>query len=177
LLSFSVEGRPIGETVVLAGNGGTVEVEALVESILPIHALEIVERGRVVASTAEPKGARKLHLRAKVKIDGHTWLAARVGGPGYVPVPHFDSGRRGIFAHTSPVYVACGGDWHLYSRESAQYMLTLIEGALTHVREGAAQYAPETVTHHHADEDHLAHLERPFLEAREALLRRVQRYQ
>jgi hypothetical protein len=54
-------------------------------------------------------------------------------------------------------------------------MLTLIEGDLTYIREVAAQHAPGTTTHHHGEDDHLAYLERPFVEARQAIHRRMHR--
>jgi hypothetical protein len=76
-------------------------------------------------------------------------------------------------AHTSPIYVACGGDWRMFDPQTAQYMLTLIDGSLTYIRDLSPQHRPGTVTHHHGEEDHLAYLERPFLEAREALHRRL----
>src|SRR5439155_12641452 len=168
IIGFSVEGRAIGETLMLSGTG-TVEVEAWAESIFPIHTLQLVQQGRVVASTESAQGARRLHLKEKVKVEGHTWLAARCGGPGYTSVPHHDGWRRGIFAHTSPVYVACGGEWQLFDPATCQYMLTLVQGPLTYIREMAPQYARCTVTHHHGQDDHLAYLERRFLRAREAL--------
>ena len=72
----------------------------------------------------------------KIKVDGHTWLAARVSGPGYTnPILHHDAWRRGVMAHTSPIYVACGDDWRLFDQNVAQYMLTLIDGSLTYIRE------------------------------------------
>ena len=174
ILRFSVDGHSIGDTVQLPGNGGTVEVEATAESIFPIHTLEIVQQGRVVASTEDPNGARRLHLRESVKVNGHSWLAARVNGPGYTPsIRHHDGAARVIFAHTSPIYIAVGGEWWLFDLEAAQYMLTLFEGNLTYIREISPQRRPGTVTHHHGEDDHLAYLERPFLEAREALHRRM----
>ena len=174
LLRFSVEGQVIGDTVQLPAGGGTLEVEAAADSIFPIHRLEIVQQGRVVAATEEAAGTRALHLKTKVKVDGHTWLAARVGGPGYdQPLLHHDVWNRGLFAHTSPIYVACGGEWWLFSQETAQYMLTLIEGSLAYIRHHSPQYRPGTVTHHHGEDDHLAFLERPFLEARAAIHRRM----
>jgi hypothetical protein len=173
ILRLSVDGRQVGDTLTLPGNGGTVEVEATAESVLPIHRLEIVERGRVVAATEEPGGARVLRLRAALPVTGHTWLAARVGGPGYTALPHHDGWSRGVFAHTSPVYVACGGPWWLHSPETTGYMLTLIEGSLSYIRERAPRYRPGTVTHHHGEADHLAYLERPFIQAREAIHRRL----
>ena len=54
-------------------------------------------------------------------------------------------------------------------------MLTLIDGNLTYIRETAARHQAGTTTHHHGETDHLAYLERPFLEAREAIHRRMHR--
>jgi hypothetical protein len=114
-------------------------------------------------------------VKAKVKIAGHTWLAARCGGPNYTSVPHFDVWRRGVFAHTSPIYVACGGEWRMFDREAAEYMLTLIEGSLSYIREMAPCRKPGSVTHHHGEDDHAAYLERPFREAIAAIRERMER--
>jgi len=174
IISFSVDGHTIGDTVHLSGNGGTVEVEAWAESIFPIHTLQIVQQGHVVAETVDRTGTRRLELKTRVKVDGHTWLAARVSGPGYTnPILHHDVWRRGVMAHTSPIYVACGDDWWLFDQETAQYMLTLIDGSLTYIRELSPRDRPGTVTHHHGEGDHEAYLERPFLEARAAIHRRM----
>ena len=192
IIHFSVDGHEAGDTAEISGPG-TVEVEAWAESILPINRLEIVQAGRVVASTESTDGTRRLELRERVRVDGHTWLAARCGGRGYfsegnlssVGTPtlgalggaHFDAWRRGIFAHTSPVYVACGGDWWMFDEDTAQYMLTLIEGDLAYIREGSGQHKHGTVTHHHGEENHIAYLERPFLEARQAISERLGKLQ
>ena len=173
IVRFTVDGHQIGDTINLPGNGGTVEVTAEAESILPIHTLEVVQEGRVVASADEPKGTRKLSLKAKVKVEGHSWLAARCGGPGYTAVPHLDGWGRGLMAHTSPIYVACGGAWWMFNQEAAQYMLTLVEGCISYIRQTSRQDRPGEVTHHHGEEDHLAYLERPFAEAREAIHKRM----
>ncbi|HLZ55911.1 MAG TPA: CehA/McbA family metallohydrolase [Ktedonosporobacter sp.] len=174
IISLSVDGHAIGDTVRLSGNGGTVEVEARAESIFPIHTLQIVQQGQVVAATEERAGTRRLELKTKIKVDRHTWLAARVSGPGYTnPILHHDVWSRGIMAHTSPIYVACGGDWWLFDQKVAQYMLTLIDGNLSYIRELSPRDQPGTVTHHHGEQDHEAYLERPFLEARAAIHQRM----
>ena len=174
LIRFSVDGHQIGDTVRLPGNGGTVEVVAEAESVLPIHTLEVVQEGRVVASTEEASGTRKLVLKAEVKVEGHSWLAARCSGPNYFEgVPHYDGWGRGIMAHTSPVYLACGGEWWMFDPQTAQYMLSLVEGSLHYIRHNSRQHLRDDVTHHHGEEDHLAYLERPFQQAREAIHRRM----
>lgn len=174
LLDFTVEGARVGDTLQLPAGGGLVEVVARAQSNIPIHRLEIVQDGRVVESTTDAHGSRELTLRARVRVDGHSWLAARTGGPALAgSLPHHDVWQRGVFAHTSPVYVACGGEWTRFSPETAQYMLTLIDGTLTYIRNRSAQYRPGTVTHHHGESDHLAYLERPFQEAIAAIHRRM----
>ncbi|HLK60742.1 MAG TPA: CehA/McbA family metallohydrolase [Chthonomonadaceae bacterium] len=179
LLRFSVNGQPIGSTVQLSGNGGTVEVEAVATSIFPIHALEIVQGAapgspqseifHVVASTEERNGAKALRLKATLKIERTTWLCARCAGPDYTAVPHHDSWRRGIMAHTSPVYLACSETYDLFDPRTAHYMLTLLDGSLQHIRQRAPQWRPGTTTHHHGEADHQAFLERPFHQAIAAL--------
>lgn len=173
MIDFTVNGAAIGDTIDLPAGGGTLEVEATVESIFPVHTLQIVQEGRVVASTEEANGARKLHLRAEVKVENHSWLAARCGGPDYSVVSHHDSWQRGVFAHTSPVYVAVDGEWGMFDKGTAEYMLTLIEGGLAFIHERAAHYPQASVTHHHGEGDHLAWLERPFQEAIQAIHRRM----
>lgn len=176
IINFTADGHMLGDTVALSGPG-TVEVKASAESILPIHTLEIVQQGRVVASTEESKGTRALRLKASIKIDGHTWLCARCSGPGYTEsVPHFDGWRRGIFAHTSPIYVSCGGEWWMFDEKTAQYMMTLVEGGLSYIRSTARHDPDDLVTHHHGEDDHHAYLERPFIEAREAIHRRMHQF-
>ena len=175
IIRLTVEGQDIGETLRLSGNGGTVEIEASAESILPIHTLEIVQEGRVIASTDESNGARRLRLTAKAEVNGHSWIAARCGGPAYFESPqHHDGSHRQRFAHTSPVFLSVGDeDWWMWSEETAQYMLTLIDGSLQYIRQRSTQYPQGHATHHHGGDDHLAYLEQPFLEAREAIHRRM----
>ena len=173
MIHLSVNGASIGDTLQLPRGGGTLEVEATAESIFPLHNLEIVQQGRVVAATEDAKGARRLHLKTSLKVDHHTWLAARCGRPDAGALHHHDEWRRGMFAHTSPIYVAVDGEWWLFDQDAAQYMLTLIEGGLAYIRHAAPHHPPGTVTHHHGEDDHLAYLERPFHEAQVAIQRRA----
>lgn len=173
IIHFTVDGNPIGSELKLSGNGGTVEVVATAESTLPIHSLEIVQQGVVVAATEDGQGTRRLEIRTTLKIEGNTWIAARCAGPNYTSIPHFDGWRRGIMAHTSPIYIACGGEYHLFDLENAQYMLSLVDGGLSYIRQRSPRLDPGTVTHHHGEEDHQAFLERPFLEAQKAIHKRM----
>ena len=64
----------------------------------------------------------------------------------------------------------------MFDEATAQYMLTLIEGDLAYIQETSGQHGPGTVTHHHGEDDHIAYLQRPFLEAREAVHGRMERW-
>ena len=173
IIHLSVDGKEVGDTVDMSGPG-SVEVEAWSESVLPVFSLEIVQNGRVVARTENRNGARRLELKEKIRVDGHSWIAARTGAYDYFDiVPHHDVWNRGVFAHTSPVYVACGGEWDMFDSATAQYMLTLIDGDLSYIEQSAGVRPVGSVTHRHGEDDHLAYLQRPFLEARNAILSRM----
>jgi hypothetical protein len=174
IVHLRVDGMEVGDTLRMSGPG-TVEVEAWAESIFPLNTLQIVQAGRVVASSDSASGTRRLTLKEKIRVDEHTWLAARCGGPGYFGSRHLDLDRRGVFAHTSPLYIACGEDWWMYDESTAQYMLTLIEGNLGYIREQSHQHPHGAVTHHHGEADHMAFLERPLIEARDAVRNRMGR--
>ncbi len=166
MIGLNVDGHEIGDCVRLSGPG-TVHVSARAEGIFPIWTLQLIQNGRVVASTGDPSGARRLDLQADVRIDGNCWLAARCGGPHYFDAPsHHGPWERGVFAHTSPVYVACGdGEWSQFDVDQARSMLTVIDGGLQRIRGHAVRYPQDRISHHHGEPDHRAFLERPFLEA------------
>ena len=172
LLWLKVEGQGPGAEIHIR-DGATVEVEAVARSIFPIHSLQIIERGQVVAETTSTQGSRSLKLKERLRITGDSWLAARCAGPAYRARPHYDARRRGIMAHTSPVYVCSQDGKRLGSQETFQYMLTLIQGSLQYIRQRSPQYPDETTTHFHGQQDHLAELERPLREAIEAIHARM----
>jgi hypothetical protein len=172
LVRLSVDGQPMGSTVTLGRDGGTVEVEAVATSVVPIHSLQIVQGGEVVAATEEANGAKELRLRTSLRVGRSTWLCARCAGPDYTGVKHHDSWRRGIMGHTSPVYIACGA-YDVYSQDTMHYMLTLLDGSLQYVRKRAPQWKPGTVTHHHSHEDHQEFLEGPLHEAMAAVHKKM----
>ena len=103
--------------------------------------------------------------------EGHSWIACRAFGVDY----HLDEWGRRVFAHTSPVYLACGGDWAMADPEGIRYIRTLVEGAREYVRHTAVRRSDQLTTHHHGEADHLAWLERPFAEALHALEERGRR--
>lgn len=172
MIWFSIEGQPIGSTVRVKPNA-KVEVFAEVRSIFPVHSLQIVRNGQVIAETNVPKGSRELRLHEMITISGDAWLVARCAGPHYTPLPHHDVRGRSIMAHTSPIYVTCNTEYGLCSVETLQYMLTLIAGGLEYIRHNSVLYPDHLVTHHHGIDNHLDYLEKPFHQAKEILLNRL----
>ena len=173
IIHFTVDGYEVGDTVQLSGPG-TVEVSAWAESVVPMSRLEIVQEGKVVASAESESPTRRLSIRDKISIDGDSWLAARAGGPDYYEgYRYYDVWERGIFSHTSPVYVSTGGRWSMFDVATANYMLTLIHGAMTYIDHGSRQHSHGYVTHHHGEDDHTGYLKRPFTEAQDAVRKRL----
>jgi hypothetical protein len=123
LLSFQVDGRHPGEEIRFGAGGGAVEVKASAKCYVPIHRLEVVWNGKVVASRQEQAGTHDLSLAEKVTVDGPGWFAARCSGWPEPPA----SWNFSVQAHTSPVYVT--GDKELFSAPAAAYLLTLIDGS------------------------------------------------
>lgn len=134
LIDLRVEGRSVGDEIRMSGPG-TLEVEASCSSLWPIHRLEIVVNGRVVAATHTKRGARQLSLNERVTIERSCWLAARCGSN--LIVSHCWPIHLG--AHTSPVYVICNNE-ELFSPSDASYMLTLIDGGLTYLNTLSVRY-------------------------------------
>jgi hypothetical protein len=171
MLWFTVDGEEPGSDL-RRPVGSTVSVKARARSIFPVHVLQVVQGGDVVAETTSAAGARKLELEAEVTVTAHGWLAARTAGPGYGPgARHLDHDRRPVMAHTSPVYVETGERLPLQA-DTDRYLLSLVEGGLGYVR-SAIHHPPGSVTYPHGLEDHNAYLEEPFLEAQAALAARI----
>jgi hypothetical protein len=177
LLELQVEGGWPGDDVKLPQRGGTIDVHARVRSIFPIHSLEIVMNGAVVARTESGAGnERTFSIRERIAVDRHSWIAARCGGPDYFGGRrHLDSWERPIFAHTSPVYIAVGGPWEMFDPDQARVPLELLHGGVRYIHEHSPQWAAGAVTHHHGKSNHLAYLEEPFGEAIALLEERLRR--
>jgi hypothetical protein len=117
----------------MPAGGGTLEVDAWAVCAQPIHGLEVVYNGKVVASqksefvsddTSEAD-TNRLELKEKVKVNGSGWLAARCFSRYRVwhvwPV--------NVAAHTSPIYVVADSQ-EVYNPSDALYIMTLVHGGL-----------------------------------------------
>ena len=125
LLDMTVEGRDIGDTIKMPSSGGRVQVKAVAESAWNLGKIEIVLNGQVVASEAAKRGTQKLSVSAKVKVPGSGWIAARCDGVTGSPA-HY------MAAHTSPVYLDCGGQMP-YDGPALEHMLNLTQGGIEYL--------------------------------------------
>ena len=125
LLDMWVDGKHIGDTIKMPSGGGTVEVRAVAESAWNVGELEIVLNGRVVAREVARKGDPKLGVSAKVSVPGSGWIAARCGGLSRTPAQY-------MAAHTSPVYIQCGGETP-FDGPALEHMLNLTRGGIEYL--------------------------------------------
>ena len=158
LLLFQADGRAPGEEIRLGAGGGKIEVRAEAKSAVPIHQLEIVWNGKVVATRQESGGAREIALQEPIHVSGPGWLAARCVSK----VPYAECR---VAAHTSPVYVVFPGE-ELFSAPAVAYMLTLMDGAELWARNLATRTSP----------DRLNRVLQVFTSARERLHQRLHQH-
>jgi len=128
LLSLKVDGRDVGDEIRIGAGGAGLQVQASAECVWPMHLLEVVANGRVVAGSASSRGANSLSINETIRLEGSAWIAARCGSN--LKIQHCWPIHLG--AHTSPVYVIAGGQ-RLFSPSDATYMLTLIDGGMTYL--------------------------------------------
>ncbi|MFV1996304.1 MAG: CehA/McbA family metallohydrolase, partial [Verrucomicrobiales bacterium] len=102
-LQLEVAGSVPGESVTLE-RAGPVSVVATARSHFAIEKLELVLDGRVVAKGEIDPDGRSGRLAATIEIGHSGWLALRAEGP---PAPYVL--RKGLYAHTNPVYLELGG--------------------------------------------------------------------
>jgi hypothetical protein len=138
LMDLQVEGRTMGDEIRLPAGGGTLEVRASAQCAWPLHRIEIVVNGQVVASADRKEGARSLSVSHKVDVRGSCWIAARCASRLVRHVNWMDQ----IGAHTSPVYVVVDNQ-EIFSPSEASYMLTLIDGGLTYLDTLSVRYDEE----------------------------------
>ena len=125
LLDMQVDGRQIGDAIKMPGGGGTVEVKAVAESAWKVGDIEIVLNGNVVAKEEARRGAGILSVRAKVRVPGSGWIAARCSGAVGTPAQY-------MAAHTSPVYIQCGKETP-FDGPALEHMLNLTRGGIEYL--------------------------------------------
>ena len=122
LVRLSVDGEIAGGEVRLPQEGGTVEVNAVMESAFPVERLELVRNGRAVERIPLQEGGRSGLLRKRIEVQGSGWYTLRALTRG--PVSPIDDTH--LHGETGPVFVYCG-DQPIRSREDAEYFIRWID--------------------------------------------------
>ena len=122
LIQFEVNGEMPGGEIHLPAGGGSVEVVATLESIVPVEKFEIIFNGEVVESISLEKDNQKATFRKRLEVKKSGWYTLRAMGSGIQP-PIDD---KYPVAETSPVYVYVG-DKPIRSKEDAEYFIEWID--------------------------------------------------
>lgn len=127
LLDFHVNGREMGSAVQLGEDGGTLDIDWLVSSVvIPATAVELVVNGELKERTALDPGKRDHAGSWAVKVGESGWAALRVRGK------HPDRSEV-IAAHSSAVVIKAGNR-PVFSNLDAMTILEQIEGATAYVK-------------------------------------------
>jgi hypothetical protein len=138
LITLSVEGRGIGDEILLPADGGALTVIAEVVSTVPLTGLEIVVNGTVVAAETSADGARRLSVTTSLSVRRSGWIAARCGTGTF---QYFTLPTQ-VAAHTSPIYVTVGQD-RPFDPMTGEYLITLMQGGLEWLHTLATPESPE----------------------------------
>ncbi len=122
LVQLSLNGEIPGGTVRLPPDGGSVQVEARMETAFPVDRLELIRNGEVVDNIPLRKGGRIGSVRKRIHVDRSGWYTLRALSD--KPVLPIDDTH--LYAETGPVYVYCG-DQPIRSREDADYFIRWID--------------------------------------------------
>ncbi len=127
LLSLTVDGRDIGETLDLA-KPRKVKIEAAAIGRHNFQELQLVHNGKVIKKQApDRKNPFQATLVHEVRIDEPAWFAVRIDSTTKNELDHV------LFAHSSPVYVALAGKG-VFDVEAARGLLKQVEEGQAAIR-------------------------------------------
>jgi TolB protein len=116
VLTFTVNGRIPGDEIQLPAEGETVEVDASVQSIVPIEKLEVYFNGKVIeSSNGSP-------IRKRIPIDRSGWMTIRATNS----KPQHPIDDTYIAGETSPIYFHKGSQ-AIRSKDDAEYFIRWID--------------------------------------------------
>lgn len=170
MLWAKLNGLTAGSTVsARAGTPLTLTVD--LETVFPVHEIEIIVNGEISARLSVPEGADRHSFSHELTVDEDSWVAVRCFGSDNAR--HYDTWDRFVFAHTSPIYVTTGTQYHRFDEATLRSMLLIVDGARRHIVERARIDWGGSASHRHGRADHLQYLLEPLDEATEALAERL----
>ena len=126
LIQLEVDGEIPGGEIHLPAGGGSVNVRATMESIVPLETFEIIRNGKVIESIPLDKDNQKAVFEKRIEVTESGWYTLKAAGSG-LQHPIDDSYP---VAETSPVYVYVG-DQPIRSKEDAEYFIQWIDDLIT----------------------------------------------
>jgi hypothetical protein len=121
ILSFTLEGREVGDEVALPAGEHTLRARVSLRSIAPVDRLEIVSNGAVVATVPLDASRTRADATVPLTVAESAWFTLRASAAGAVE-PILDIYP---FATTSPIYVTIGGR-PVRSADDARYFVAWI---------------------------------------------------
>lgn len=127
LLDFHVEGKRMGETVILGTSGGTLDITWSVSSCtVPVTRVELVANGETVGEKRIDMGLGDYTGQFSFKTSNSCWLALRVRG-------HYPDQKEILAAHSSAVMVNVDSK-PCFNSLDALSILEQIEGTTAYVK-------------------------------------------
>jgi hypothetical protein len=121
ILSFTLEGREVGDEIALPAGEHTLRAKVSLRSIAPVEKLEIVSNGAVVATVPLDASRTRADATVPLTVSGSAWFTLRASAASAVE-PILDIYP---FATTSPVYVTVAGR-PVRSADDARYFVAWI---------------------------------------------------
>ena len=123
LLEFTVNGKMPGESIKLSENGGTVRIDAKIQSITPLEKVLLVSNGEVIEEIQLGENRRNVEYSKHLRVEESGWYHLRAEGK---MEDRFPLDTLYAQAYTNPVWITVGGK-PIRSEESAEYSLRWID--------------------------------------------------
>ena len=123
LVELTVNGSVAGETVTIAQDGGVVEVQAQVRSIVPLENVTLFFNGQPLENIPLSADRRSVDFRKTLRLSKSGWLHVRAEG---APADRFPLDTGYAQGFTNPVWVIAGNQ-PVRDRAAAEYALRWID--------------------------------------------------
>lgn len=130
LVQLAIDGEIAGGEIRLPSEGGSVAVQARMESAFPVERLELIRNGEAIDEIPLRDDGRTGAILKRVEVDRSGWYTLRATTSR--PVPPVDDTR--LYAETGPVYVYRGEE-PIRSKEDAEYFVQWIDDIARQARE------------------------------------------
>jgi hypothetical protein len=101
LLTLTVDDQPPGSTLTVPSEGRTVRLHATARGVVPFDRLELLLNGSILAVKEASGNRQEARLETEFQVTASGWLAARCWSNERL------ADGQCVYAHSSPVYLAC----------------------------------------------------------------------